>query len=358
MTIYPPVGDIAMSKFRESIFNFALDYLEVYWEFNWIRELTKGLDSDNSNLSHFEDFSVTFDNNIKNYEYKLTFFKNDVPCFGLYRWYMINEYIETKDYFCVYGSAFNVLGEKYILDFIRDNIAFEKVKRFDLCLDITLPIAEILSEFKEIKQSWSKFFGVGGNVETVYIGQKKRTNKQNIIRIYNKIADIYAKWKQKHMAEYLRYDDVTRIEIEFREEISCHVSFENLYERKYLIDTFYSYIEKHTGMFDDIPHEKIILKRLQKNFDPESVSSSKMVSKKYRNMFKSYANKVLRYWCPVDVLLRNDIISDTTLGDIALSVKDWKLDLEFYRLWATIRNWKRVFAWAWNREEEEDDLPF
>lgn len=334
----------SLPDIKESIFNFWIDYLEVYWEFNWVRELAKGLDADNSNFSHFEDFTVTFDNNIRNYEYKLTFFKENVPCFWVYRWVKINEFVETKDYICFYWSAFRVLWEKYILDFIRDNIAFEKAKRFDLCLDLTLPIKDILTEFKDIKQTWSKFFWAGGNIETVYIGQKKRTNKQTLIRIYNKIADIYAKEKQRLLAEYLQHEHVTRIEIEFREEISCNIDFESFYDREYLLHTFYSYIAKHTSIFNDMEYERVILKRLQKSFDPEWVKTSRMIWDKYRKMFKSYATKILRNSCPVDILLRNDLISETTLWDIVLSIQDWKLDLEFYRLWATVRNAKQVFA--------------
>ena len=351
-----PIEYSWMSELRENILNFSIDYLEVYWVFNGIGELVKGLDSDNSNLSHFKEFGVMFDDNIKNYEYKLTFFKDNVPCFWVYRWKMINEHIETKDYICMYWSAFRILWEKYILDFIDENLKIERVKRFDLCLDLTLPITEILSHFKEIKQTWSKFYGVWWNIETVYIWQKKRKNKQSIIRIYNKIADIYAKEKQNLMAEYLRYNDVTRIEIEFREEISCNLPFKVLYDRKYLIDIFYSYIEKHTSIFKEIEYDKIILKRLQKNFDPESVSSSRMIKNKYAKMFVSYWRKILLSSCPVDMLLRHDLISDTTLKDIVISTKNWKLDLDFYRLWATIRNWKMVFSWPWG--DNNEDIPF
>lgn len=343
---------------RNNIFNFCIDYLEVYWELNWIRELATGLDSDNSNFSHFEDFTVTYDDNIRNYEYKLTFFKDNVPCFWVYRGLMINNFVETKDYVCFYGSAFRVLWEQYILDFIRDNIAYEKVKRFDLALDITLPIKDILSEFKDIRQTWSKFFWAGGTIETVYIGQKKRTNKQTLIRIYNKIADIYAKEKQRLLAEYLNHEHVTRIEIEFREEISCNIDILKFYDRKYLLDVFYSYISKHTDIFKDIEYERIYLKRLKKDFDPESVDSSRMIGDKYRKMFKSYATKILKYSCPVDILLRHDLISDTTQRDIVLSIQNWELDLEFYRLWATIRNTKHVFSDSWNRQDEEEDFPF
>lgn len=348
MTNFAPNGE-HFNDIRNNIFNFWIDYLEVYWELNCIRELVKGLDADNSNFSHFEDFTVTFDDNIRNYEYKLTFFKNNVPCFWYYRWVMINDFVETKDYICFYGSAFRVLGEKYILGFIRDNIAYEKVKRFDLALDITLPIQNILNEFKDIKQTGSKFFWAGGAIETVYIGQKKRTNKQTLIRIYNKIADIYAKEKQNLLAEYLNHEYVTRIEIEFREEISCNIDILQFYERKYLLDVFYSYISKHTDIFKNIEYERIYLKRLKKDFDPESVDSARMIGDKYRKMFMSYARKILKYSCPVDILLRNDLVSSTTQKDIVLSIQNWKLDLEFYRLWATIRNSKQIF---WNISEE------
>ena len=356
MTNLTPTGGSALGGIEQDIFNFAIDYLEVYWELSWVRDIALWLDADNSNYKNYDGFEITLDNNIRNYEYKLTFFKKGVPCFWVYRGVMINEFIETKDYVCFYGSAFSVLWESYILEFIRDHIAFEKIKRFDLCLDITQPIDEVLRTFKDINQIGSKFYWVGGQIETVYIGQKKRKNKQSLIRIYNKIADIYAKGKQKLMAEYLNHESMTRIEIEFREEISCHIPFEMLSDKKYLIDTFYSYIEKHTPMFKDIGHEKIILRRLQKKFDHESVESSRLVPGKYRKLFMGYWKRVLSMGsCPVDILLRNDIISDTTLKDIWTSCYKWEFDSEYYRLWATIRNWKQVFAEEWNRE---DDLPF
>lgn len=358
MTNLPPMGDGAMSEIRENIFNFSIDYLEVYGEFNSVRDIAQWLDSDNSNYRNFEWFEVTLDDNIRNYEYKLTFFKKGVPCFGVYRWIKINEYIETKDYVCFYWSAFSVLWDKYILEFIRNYIAFERIKRFDLCMDITIPITEVLENFKDIKQIGSKFLWAWGQVETVYIGQKKRTNKQTLIRIYNKIADIYAKWKQNLMAEYLLREHITRIEIEFREEISCNIPFESLYDKSYLIDIFYSYIEKHTTLFKGIPYEKIYLKRLKKDFDPESVETTRLVPWRHRKLFMWYAKRILgMVSCPVDILLRNDIVSETTLKDIATSVRGDELDLEFYRLWATIRNAKHVFG-DWDDIDLEDGIPF
>lgn len=54
---------------KNNIFNFSIDYLEVYWEFNSIRDIAQWLDSDNSNYRNFEWFEITLDDNIRNYEY-------------------------------------------------------------------------------------------------------------------------------------------------------------------------------------------------------------------------------------------------------------------------------------------------
>ena len=348
------------SLIQDNVYNFSIDYLEVYGEFDRVRDIAIGLNSENSDYKHYEWFDVYYESQIKNYEYKLTFSKDGVNCFWVYRWVRINDYVETKDYICVYWNAFLVLGKDFILKFIEEKVKIQKIKRFDLCIDISLPIEGILSQFKKIKQTWSKFFWSGWKIETVYIWQKKRKNKQSIIRIYNKIADIYVKWKQKFLSDYLLKEHMTRIEIEFREEISCNVPFEDLYNEKFLIDTFYSYIQKHTIMFQNMDYERVVLKRFKKNSDglpdPESVWAIHLVPPRHRRTFMWYAKSILKMWaCPVDILLRNDLVSDTTLRDITLCVKDNTLDLEYYRIWGTLRNAKQVFG---SDDPRDDDTPF
>jgi len=315
------------------IYNFDIDGLEVYGEFTNVRNIAIALCSEEPNSDKYEWFDVFYDETIKNYEYKLTFSKDWVTCFWVYRWYRINDYVETKDYIVFYWSAFLILWKEFIFKFIKEKVRIGKIKRFDLAMD---------------------------KIETVYIGQKKKSNKQNIIRVYNKIADIYVKKKQRLMSEYLLEEYMTRIEIECREEISCNIKFDKLYDKEYLLNIFYSYTKKHTDIFKDIDYKRVVLKRLDKSFDPENVSTSRLVPKRHRKTFMWYARWILKMAsCPVDILIRNSLISETTLIDIWGAIKDWKLDIESYKFWWTLRNAKQIF-WGNSGEEVDDwvDIPF
>jgi hypothetical protein len=58
-------------------------------------------------------------------------------------------------------------------------------------------------------------------------------NKALLIRIYDKIADIYQKEKQAYYPDYLTEDYVTRVELEFRSELLKQVKLSQFLDRSF-----------------------------------------------------------------------------------------------------------------------------
>jgi len=336
-----------MKIIEKDIIKFSVDYIEVYWAFKNVKALIKGLDTDNSNMAVFNEFTVMYDE-VKNYSYKLTFILNDIPCFAYYEWNMINEYIETKDYFVVYGKAFQIFSLAEIIDFINENLFINKVRRFDLALDVNKSIQEIFTDFRILKQKGSMFFDEKWGIQTYYIWEKKnRLNKSLLIRIYDKIADIKQKELQSLYSDYLLYDNVTRLELEFRSELSCNLVLNGLLDRSYIFWLFLAYISKHTEIFSEFDNTTVAkLIRPKKDVDVSRLSYDKVLKQRYLNTFLWYARKIMQHWsCPVDILLRLWIYSNDTIRDIFLSVENGKFNIEKYKHWLNIRNTKEIFNW-------------
>ena len=226
------------------ILAFNLDYIEIYGHFKNVDMIREGLDWDNSNISTFWDFVCMY-SDAQNYKYKITFLHNNIPCFAYYEGVQVSERITTKNYFIVYGKAFHLFSLEQIFGFIEKNLVIEHIRRFDLALDTSLYIEELLRYFKDLKQKGARIYGDGGRIETYYIGEKQnRFNRSLLIRIYDKIADIQAKWLQKIYPEYSQEKTVTRFELEFRPELCRNLSFEQLQDKDYLFRLFITYIEK------------------------------------------------------------------------------------------------------------------
>ncbi len=345
--------------------NHSVDHIEIYGTIRNHSELFLWMDGDNSSIRHFEWYTLEKTDRIKSYHYKITFWKNDSPVFAWYRWDQINEYIETRDYFVVYGTAFRLHSFSEIIDFIEEyldldgadkwkNKKFHTLKRIDLALDIRQNISLITSRFKELKQKWSKFFDEKGNLQTYYIWEKQlRKNKALLIRVYDKIADIYQKEKQHYYPWYLTEDYVTRIEIEFRSDLLKEVKLTQFLDKSFTFWLFCLYIWKHTKLFKKFENENIErLSRLNKKVDMEDLHHRQVTRKRYMNTFLGYASKIFRLkWCIADISIRENLYNEQTIHDIVKCYKNGEFDRKEYLNWITQRNLKRIFADNFKKED-------
>jgi len=361
----------------DDIINFDVDYIELYGTLKNHKEILVWLDDDNSNYRNYKWFVIEKTDRIKCYQYKITFWKNNLPVFAWYLWDVLNEYIETKDYFTVYWAAFNVMNISEIVEFIHENIDVDLwsfyytnqinkrlkeprnhshiIKRLDLACDIKADVKKVVKNFRKLKSKWSKYYDDVWGVQTYYIWEKKNTmNKNLLIRVYDKIADIKQKEKQQYYVSYLKEPAITRIELEFRSETLKFLELNQILDRSYIFWLFITYLKKHTQIFsrfDDKSVER--LKKLDKRVVLEDLHWRQVVKNRYHNTFLGYAKKYIALWnCPVDVLLRADIISERTKWDIAMSIVEGNFDSEKYLKWITVRNLSRLFAdnekdWDW-----------
>lgn len=328
-----------------TIVDFRLDYLEVYGKINNYRELVLWLDFDNSNYFHLDGFGVMYDQ-VPKYEFKSTFFNQNVPIFARYKGKEINKYITTRDYFVAYGSAFVMYDSSAVISYLRDLIQTETTRRFDLALDIAFPINDVLEHFSKLMQKGAKFYNTDGDLQTYYIGEKKNSlNKMFLIRVYDKLADIRRKNNQNLYPEYLVHDNVTRIEIEFRKELSWNVTLEELEQRDFLLDLFVSYIQKHTKLFDKLQKQKQVLKKFDKKLDISDLDYERLFESRYLNIFLGYAKRIKEVGgCPIDILLRNNIFQNMTLKDISACCTESSVNIQEYQKGLTVKNASVLFS--------------
>ena len=361
---------------KNDIINFSIDYIELFWTLNNYKEVLKWLDDDNSNFREYKWYTIEKTENLRNYDYKITFWKDNIPVFAWYEWKQLNEFIETKDYFVVYGSAFNIFSIAEIVDFINENLKIDFwsryyirnlnkrlqeerdywfiIKRLDLALDVIKPIETVVKNFRELKSKWAKFFDDKWKIQTYYIWEKKNTlNKNLLIRIYDKIADIKQKEKQYLYPSYLKEEHITRIELEFRSELLKFLKLEQLLDKWYMLNLFTSYSKKHTNLFSKLESKDIArLKKLNKTISVKDLHSRQLTKKRYLNTFLWYSKKFIELWtCPVHILIKEWIIKYSTKVDIWLSIdEEWKLNTSKYRDWITQKNLRYIFA---NNEDND-----
>ncbi len=317
------------------ILSFHIDYLEIYGTFRNIKSIQKWLDFDNSNISSFGDFICMY-SDARNYKSKVTFIKDNVPCFAYYEWVQVSELITTKNYFIVYGKAFRVFSVEEILAFIEEHLDMGLIKRLDLALDVSEDIEFVLHEFSELSQKWARIYGEGWKIQTYYIWEKQnRYNRSLLIRIYDKIADIQTKWLQRLYPEYLQEDWVTRMELEFRVDLCRSLIFGNLKDKDYLFRLFVTYIERHTTIFKGLKTKKVDkLIQPKKKLDTKNKSYVTSIPKRYISAFLGYSRNIMKlWWCPIDILLRNDIVRLSTVQNLNTTMKNGRISILSYKFW-------------------------
>lgn len=346
--------------------NFSIDHIEIFWTIKNFDTLFRGMDGDNSHIREFEWYTLEKTDKIRSYQYKITFWRDNIPVFAWYRWDQLNMYIETRDYFVAYGSAFRVHSFPEILEFIETHLNLDgsdfykkrkhhSLKRIDLALDIKQDINDIVSRFKELKQKWSKFFDEKWLLQTYYIWEKQmRKNKALLIRIYDKIADIYQKEKQLYYPWYLKEKSVTRAELEFRSDLLKNVKLSQFLDKSFSFWLFCLYIWKHTKLFKKFENNDVEkLTRLDKRVDMDDLHHRQLTRNRYVNTFLWYAKKFLHFrWCPLDILIRENIFKEETIQDIVNCFENGKFNRWKYVDGMTQKNLKRVFADNFEKQDE------
>lgn len=297
---------------ENDIFHFWLDHLEVYGTFKYESELFDKLDFDNSNYWELEDYIFT-KNEVQKFKYKIIFSKDNYSLFAYYKWIPKSKKqpVWTKDYITIYSTAFKLMEYEEILYFLDFYFDLKHCRRFDICIDLKIDIEQLTKYFndfdtwREYKKSWK--------LETRYIWEVKNSlNKRQLIRIYDKFKDIVAKKKLKLYEDYLIEKEITRVELEVRQELAKNVSYQEVFNDALLVWIFKNYLLKHTNIFNDIETDKITLYRPKIKLDPENFQSLYYKTQK-KNIFIWHAKTIYNLWfCPVRVLIWEWYIQDKT----------------------------------------------
>lgn len=344
---------VVMKISQKDIYYFWVDYIEVVWTLKKLNDINFWIAfSDWNRKTIFPWFEVRRENKVTNYEYKIVFNYKWTDCYAYHIW-QENWAVTTYDYLAVYGIAFVIFPElSEIIEFITAELEVMWLRRFDLALDVLSNIKEVHKNFKKLKQKWSIFFDDEWEVQTFYIWEKKKkNNRYKLLRVYNKKDDILIKHRQKFYPDYLTKENVTRIEIEIRSELAKNCSLDSLLDRSYIFDMYLTYMDKYTDIFKWFKYTETRLNQINKKVSIENLKSDQYLKSRYVNIFRWYAKTILEIWgCPVDLLLRDNLLSEDTKKDIALSIKNWIFRQDMYEFWLNVRYSKSLFA------DNEDDV--
>ena len=322
---------------KKNIINFWVDYIEVLWTSKSLENVYFKY-SRNEDLyqkdTNFPWFLMKKTTKVMNYAYKVILQKNWYDCIAYHKWQK-NWKIITYDFVAVYWVAFKVFEDiSEIFEFLNKNLNINKIKRFDLAIDLECNVNDIYKKIfdKKKQQKWSIFFDNKWDKQTFYIWEKKKTlNSYKLFRCYNKIDDIIRNKRQELYTEYLKKWLVTRIELEFRSELTKDIELNDLLDRSYIFAIFLSYIHLYTNLFSNFKYEKIRLRRLIKKIDLNELRDDEILKDKYISIFLWYSRNVLFCWsCPVRILIQNKIISIQTIKDILNSINLEDFDINEY----------------------------
>lgn len=333
---------------KNDIINFWVDYIEIVWESQKIKDL-RFINTWEENYLTFPDlfpwFKIRKTHKVMNYEYKIVFKKDWFDCFAYHKWQQ-NWIVETTDFLSVYWVAFKVFENlAEIIDFVNANLIVDKLRRFDLAVDIWFDVSEIYNNVNIKNRKSTTFTNNDWKLQTFYIWEKKKAqNRYKLFRCYNKIDDIKRTNRQRLYPDYLLKDKVSRIELEIRSELCWDVLLNSLLDRKYIFDIFLSYMKQYTDIFKWFEYDEIKLSHLNKIISLDDLIYDKVLKLKYLKNFLWYWRTILEIWiCPVNILIRNWYIWDLTKKDIILSIKNWVFRQDLYEFWLNKRYSKDPF---------------
>lgn len=297
---------------ENEVIHFWIDHLEVYGTFKEDRELFEKLDFDNSNYWELDDYTFT-KNEVQKFKYKIIFSKGNYSLFAYYKWIPRSKKqpVWTNDYITIYSTAFKLMEYDEIIYFLDFYLNLKHCRRFDICIDLKIDIDDLLKHFnnyetwREYKKSWK--------LETRYIWEVRNSlNKRQLIRIYDKLKDIVVKKKIKLYENYLIEKNITRVELEVRQELAKNLNYKQVFHDSTILWIFKNYLNKHTDLFDNMKAGQITLYRPAEKIDSETFQSLyyKIFRKK---IFIWHARTIYDMWfCPIRILIWEWLISPKT----------------------------------------------
>lgn len=298
---------------NDIIHHFGLDHLEIYWTFR-DESIFDKLDFDNSNYSELDEYKFT-KNEVPKFKYKIVFTRDDYSLFAYYKWIprWDKQPVWTKDYIVVYSTAFKLMEYEEILWFLQWYMELKHCRRFDICLDLKIGIDNLLSNYFIDYQTW-RDYRKWSKTETRYFWEMKNSlNKRQLIRVYNKNLDIIQKKKISLYQDYLIENNITRIELEVRQELAKVRNYYDVFDNYILIWIFKNYLYKYTKIFDSIEGERITLYK-SKDIKLDAEEYQSLYYKNYKKwIFLWHAKTIYNMWfCPVRVLIWEWYIQDKT----------------------------------------------
>jgi hypothetical protein len=298
-----------MNKVLDNIYHLGLDELELYCSFPMKEDIVIEFQRNGYNSFKLWLFEVdVIDHGIKGYRYKIIFKINEDDMFAFYQGKK-NGAVFTRDYLCVYSTWIRVLWLPEVLKLIQEYFVIDHTRpylcRFDISIDIALPIADILRKFKQVNQTGAEFYDSNWWIQTKYIGKKKITqNRNSLIRVYDKIADIKAKDKYDIFSDYMKFPYMTRIELEIRKDLARNITLEEIVVEDNLKAIFAQYVGKHSEVFNALSDIKISLyKAIQK--EDKFLTRREIRKSRKMKMFLGLAKNLREHHlCPVEELLR------------------------------------------------------
>jgi len=322
-------------KLEQHIYNFWLDHLEVFWSFK-DESLFESLDFDNSNYAQLDEYMIT-KHEVSKYKYKIVFTRGDYTLFAYYKWLprWPKQWVSTRDYIVVYSTALKIFEYEEVLYFLELYLKLYHCRRFDIYMDVKFDIDVLLGDYFD-KYKTGRDYRKSWKTETRYFWEMKNSkNKRQLIRVYNKNLDIISKNKIDLYQDYLRFDNMTRIELEIRQELAKVRDYREVFDDTLLIWIFKNYLHKYSKIFESLPGEKITLYKKRPLKLPEEDYQGLYYKTQNVKVFTGWARKIYNIWfCPVRVLIWAWYIQDKTKYTIWI---DTIMDL--------MNQEKKVIAW-------------
>lgn len=173
---------------------------------------------------HYIPIAENDRNYLIGYKFDFVFHWRTVDAFAVMFW---KKTVKTRNTVNIYSSFIQAFSNHYgdndtwrvrLHDFLENNFLTEDFEdipsRFDICQDINEDKSRLIQLANENN---FEFTSTIKDNQTLYIWHKK--HKTMLIRIYDKIADTFEKHKAFLFPFLDKYSNVTRIELEFKNEI-------------------------------------------------------------------------------------------------------------------------------------------
>lgn len=184
--------------------------------------------------------------------------------------------------------------------------------RIDICLDLINVAASYMYD-KLLKEADKKlirkiFYDKKGKEQTMYFGEKSRKkNKYQIIRIYDKKADSASKKKTWLYPDYDEYKNITRLEIEIREDKAKFWNSDKILDDEYIFAVIVKQFYKFNYQFfwflkfddflkvrkseDSLYHER--RRKIEERLEHQTKYGTSFSSEKERDLWISM---FISYW--------------------------------------------------------------